>query len=216
MTITHHPADELLLSYAAGATNEAMSLVVATHLALCPVCRRAITNAESVGGAMLQSIPSAALSADALQSVLSRLDDVTLLPAALKPAPTSPSRVPEPLRSYIGADFDALAWKKITNGLSFKPLFDRGSVRSTLIRSKAGSGVYEHTHRGEELTLVLTGGFTDQTGHYLRGDFQTTSPEIHHSLVADEGEDCIVLAMTDAPVRFRNPAVGILAKWFRF
>jgi putative transcriptional regulator len=216
MTIVHHPSDELLLSYAAGATDEAASLVVATHLALCPLCRRTVSKAEAVGGALLESSTPVPLDGDAITSVLARLDDATAMPSALRPTGDMSSRVPEPLRSYIGADFNNLDWKKITSGLSFKPLFDRGPVRSVLIRSKEGCGVYDHTHRGEEFTLVLTGGFTDQTGHYARGDFQMTSPAIEHRLVTDEGEDCIVLAMTDAPVVFRNPLVGLMSKWFGF
>ena len=214
--ITYHPADELLLTYAAGTADEGTSLVLATHLALCPVCRKTVAEAEAAGGVLLESTPPSALSANAAQSVMSRLDAATPLPRSLKPNFSGTTRVPEPLRSYIGPDFDAVEWKKITSGLSFKPLHQQGPVRAVLIRSKAGSGVYEHTHRGEELTLVLTGGFTDPSGHYQRGDFQGTSPEIHHALVADEGEDCIVLAMTNAPVKFRNPVVGLLAKLFGF
>ncbi|HEY5337333.1 MAG TPA: zf-HC2 domain-containing protein, partial [Rhizomicrobium sp.] len=121
MTIIHHPADELLLSYAAGATDEGTSLVLATHLALCPACRRTVARAEAAGGALLESAEPVVLGENALQSVLARLDDATPLPATLKSGPAA-TRVPEPLRSYIGADFDALQWKKITKGLSYKPL----------------------------------------------------------------------------------------------
>ena len=35
----HHPHDELLMEYAAGALDESHSLLVATHLSFCPVCR---------------------------------------------------------------------------------------------------------------------------------------------------------------------------------
>ena len=40
MTIQHHLPDDLLLTYAAANLAEAWSLVVATHLSLCPECRR--------------------------------------------------------------------------------------------------------------------------------------------------------------------------------
>ena len=35
----HHPTDEFLLDYAAGALGEPKSLLVATHLSMCPACR---------------------------------------------------------------------------------------------------------------------------------------------------------------------------------
>ena len=40
VSVRHHPDDELLLDYASGALGEAESLVIATHMALCPICRR--------------------------------------------------------------------------------------------------------------------------------------------------------------------------------
>jgi putative transcriptional regulator len=216
MTINHHPADELLLSYAAGATDEAISLIVATHLALCPVCRRTVAKAESIGGAMLEAVAPVPLNGDALDSVLSHLDDETPLPATLKPASGSAARVPEPLRSYIGGGFDAVQWTKITSGIAFRPIMKIGNTRVQLIRSKAGHGVGTHTHRGEEFTLIMAGGYTDVTGHYTPGDLHSTTPDIVHRPLADEGEDCIVLAVSEAPLKFQSFAVGLLGKWFGF
>ncbi|HSM96113.1 MAG TPA: ChrR family anti-sigma-E factor [Rhizomicrobium sp.] len=213
MSIQHHPADELLLSYAAGATDEAMALVLATHLALCPQCRRTVARAEAAGGALLESGGSAPLASDALQAVLSRLDEPV---RKATPVPRAPSKAPEPLRSYIGGDLDAVRWTKIAGGISFKPLFQRGSARAQLIRSRAGAGVGLHSHRGEEFTLCLTGGYTDETGRYARGDLQSTTPDILHRPIADEGEDCIVLAVSDAPLLFRNFGIALIAKWFGF
>lgn len=46
MTVRHHIGDDLLLSYAAGTLDEASSLLVATHLALCPHCRAQIGRAH--------------------------------------------------------------------------------------------------------------------------------------------------------------------------
>ena len=49
----HHPAEEILLGYAAGSLNEAAALIVATHLTYCPRCRAQGMSrvAEAVGGA---------------------------------------------------------------------------------------------------------------------------------------------------------------------
>ena len=213
MTIAHHPSDELLLSYAAGATGEGTSLILATHLALCPVCRRIVAKAEAAGGALLETADAVPLSGGALQAVMSRLDEQVHRPA---PVSRKPSNVPEPLRSYVGDDLNAVAWRKIAGGISFRPLFRRGNYRVQLIRSRAGSGVGMHTHNGEELTLCLAGGYTDNTGEYARGDLQSTTPDVLHRPVADEGEDCIVLAVSEGPLRFTNPAIALIGKWFGF
>src|SRR5512146_1415316 len=188
MTITHHPPDELLLEYAAGASDEAAALVLATHLALCPLCRRTVAEAEAVGGSLLEDSSEFSLSPQAMKAVLSRLDE----PVGMAPPPVkrSPSNVPEPLRSYVGGDLNAVPWRKIAGGISYRPLFRRGAARAYLLRSTPGTGVGLHTHHGEELTLCLSGGYTDETGSYARGDMQWTTPEILHQPVADAGEDC--------------------------
>jgi putative transcriptional regulator len=213
MTIVYHPADELLLSYAAGATGEAVSLVVATHLALCPQCRRIVAKAEAAGGAMLEDESAAPLPDNALQSVLSRLDAAPIA----KPATSGGAFVaPEPLRSYIGGDLDRVKWTNLAGGIYFKPLLRHGKARASLIRSRPGCSTGWHTHRGEELTLCLAGGYTDETGQYARGDLQATTPDILHRPVADEGEDCIVLAMSDARLKFSSPVVALIGRVFGF
>ena len=66
-----------------------------------------------------------------------------------------------------------------------------------------------HSHRGLELTLVLCGAFSDATGSYSRGDLQEADEDLEHQPHAAPGEDCICLAVTDAPLRFRSVAARI-------
>ena len=74
MTITHHPPDDTVLRYANGTLPEAPAIVVATHLSFCPACRHRMETYEMLGGSMLETVPPAALSADALSATLARLD----------------------------------------------------------------------------------------------------------------------------------------------
>jgi putative transcriptional regulator len=216
MTIAHHPNDELLFAHASGTSGEAVSLLVGTHLALCPACRRKVLALESVGGALLSSAEPVAMGSGALDAVLARLDETPELHAAPPRSRASATDVPEPLRSYLRGGLDAVKWIPVTRGISYRPLLKRGGARAQLIRSAPGAGVGMHTHRGEELTLVLAGGFSDGKGHFLRGDVQTATPDLTHRPVSDPGGYCINLAVTDAPLKFTNPAVGLLAKLFGF
>jgi putative transcriptional regulator len=209
--IAHHPGEELLIAYAAGASGEAVSLIVATHLALCPECRQEVASAERAGGTLLDDLDPAPLSDSALANVMSRLNGAEAKPAARTAQPNG-FQAPEPLRSYLDGDLDSVRWTPVTRGIAYRPLLKRRGLNAKLIRSKPGHGISLHTHKGEEYSLVLTGGYTDPTGHYMRGDVQTATPDLLHHPVADEGEDCIILAVADAPLRFRNPFVAVLAK----
>ena len=75
MSAHYHLSDELLLSYAAGTLDEASSLLVATHLALCPHCRSRNLAADAVGGELLDALPPAELSPGLMESVLAQLGD---------------------------------------------------------------------------------------------------------------------------------------------
>ncbi|MBP7338745.1 ChrR family anti-sigma-E factor [Niveispirillum sp.] len=207
----HHPGTDLLLAYAAGTLSEAPSLLVATHLALCPRCRAEVAGMEAIGGALLSDAdPGTPVSAGLLSNVLARLDGPPLAEAprrrSMAPGPTPV--LPEPLRSYIGGDIDRVRWRRTIPGLHEADIScSGGSVR--MMRIRPGMGMPQHTHHGDEFTLVLQGGFTDASGHFLRGDFAATDPSVDHRPVADEDGDCICLAFTDAPLRL----TGRFMRW---
>jgi putative transcriptional regulator len=213
MTITHHPGEELLLAYALGASSEPVALLVATHLSVCAVCRRSVRDMEATGGAMLSNVEPEAMSERALRDVLLRLNDDA--PAA-EAQPTVRGDVPSALRSYVGDDFAKAHWIPLAPGLSHIPLAARGGVRARLIRARPGAGVSVHTHRGEEWTMVLTGSFRDETGRYFPGDVQSTTPDVLHRPVADEGPVCINLAVTDAPLIFKGLLPTVVGRIFGF
>jgi len=191
-----------------------VSLMIATHLTYCPKCRAEVSILESLGGQMLRDLPAAALDARALETVLARLDSATVEKPAASIRIANP--VPRPLRSFVGDDLNRVRWRRVTRGLSYRMLMRRGRTRIYLTKSTPGSGIGLHTHHGNELTLVLAGGFTDEMGSYAKGDLVLTTPEIHHTPVADDDGDCITLAMTDAPLKFRNAGAGLVARIFGF
>ena len=88
--------------------------------------------------------------------------------------------------------------------------------RTTLIRVRAGRMVPQHTHEGNELTVVLRGAFHDETGHYVRGDLAIADASVDHRPIADEGEDCLCLAVTDAPLRLTGRFGRFLNPFIRF
>jgi len=62
----------------------------------------------------------------------------------------------------------------------------------------------DHGHKGAEMTMVLKGAFRDDGEYFARGDVEIADSDLHHTPVADIHEDCICLAVTDAPLTFRG------------
>jgi putative transcriptional regulator len=212
--IHHHPNDELLLAYAAGTADEALSLVVATHMSYCAVCRLRGKKLDSLGGALLGELPPAPLQPGALDTVLARLDQVTPYERPRRAA--SRDGTPEPLRAYIGGDLSGVRWRKIGPRLSYAPLFKRGKVAARLLRGVPGADSGMHHHHGSEYTVVLKGGYTDATGSYGPGDLQVMEDGMGHNVVADPGEDCINLAVTTGSLKFDSLLQRIAAPLFGF
>ena len=79
----------------------------------------------------------------------------------------------------------------------------------------AGAAMPNHSHNGTELTLVLKGAFQDADGYFARGDIEIADSDVQHIPVADIHEDCICLAVTDAPLRFEGLLPRILQKFVR-
>ena len=100
--------------------------------------------------------------------------------------------------------------------LAFANLFRRGKTRVRLLKGAPGSDTGSHGHHGLEYTLVLAGGFSDETGSYGPGDLQIATPDTVHNPAADPGEDCINLSVTTAPLRFKGLIPRLAGKLFGF
>ena len=79
----------------------------------------------------------------------------------------------------------------------------------------AGTALPDHGHKGMELTLVLQGAFSDDDGYFARGDIEVADTHVDHTPVADISEDCICLAVTDAPLRFKGLIPRLAQPFFR-
>ncbi len=198
--ITHHPGEDLLVSYGAGGIGESWSLAVATHLALCPACRRTVADLEDIGGVLLDDSSPEIMSAGALDRAFAALD----APAAAKTTPSAATSatLPQPLRDYVGGDVDTIPWRSVGGGVRQHVITTSDKAWSRLLLIPPGRPVPEHGHQGRELTLVLSGGFTDQHGAYSRGDMEDVAEDTVHSPAAGPGENCVCLAITDAPIKF--------------
>ncbi len=201
-TIAHHPTDGLLMAYSAGSLPEAFSLTVATHVSMCDECRARLGAFDTLGGALLEK-EAAPMAGDSLAATVARIraggERVREWPL-----PRKAGVLPAPLCDYVGGDLEAVRWRPIGMGLKQAILPTARDATARLLFIPAGAAVPGHGHRGTELTLVLQGAFLDATARFGPGDIEVSNEDVTHTPVADIGADCICLAATDAPLRFRT------------
>ncbi len=198
--IKHHLTDDLLMAYAAGTLPEAFDLMVATHLSLCDHCRARAESFDAVGGHVLEEQTSSSMMSEgSLAATMALIAQGDPTP---KPTQPSCSVLPAPLRDYVGGDVDSIRWKPIGMGVRQAILPTTREATARLLYIPAGTAVPDHSHKGIELTMVLQGAFSDEVDHFARGDVEIADEHLHHTPTADVGEDCICLAVTDAPLKF--------------
>ena len=216
MSIHHHLDDATLMRYASGDLDPAFTLVVASHLAMCSTCRRAVRLAEAMGGECLDEAPRATLSDGAFARLSHRIDAET--GTVPPPAPLrNNGDVPLPLQRLVGPSLDEIRWRTVVPGVQ-RHRIDLADTHSSLYMLKIGSGrkMPEHGHGGTEMTLILRGSYSDMFGQYKAGDIADLDEHVEHEPMVDSDDPCICLVAAEEPTRFKGvvgrllqPLVGI-------
>lgn len=205
------PIDMLMAGYAAGTLNAPLHALVGAHLVLSPQNRAFVSALEGVAGEAAVAVAPQPLSKrDRMLAAI--LGDGAAVDA---PRLATPDAVfPAPLARLVGSS-DTLRWRFKLPGVKEYRVAETESGEAILYWVKAGRALPQHTHEGDEFTLLLKGGFTDPLGHYRRGDIAIGDDELDHTPVADRDEDCICFAVTDAPLRLTGPVMRLLRKVFQ-
>ena len=210
--IRHHLTDEILMAYSAGTLPEAFNLVVATHISLCDECRAHLESFDAVGGAVLSDCGAVAVSEDSLEATMRLIASMPV--SEDRPRRAAANAVfPAPLQDYVGGDLSQVKWRSVGGGVRQSILRTSSDATVRLLHIPAGVAIPDHGHRGMEMTLVLKGAFRDEFDRFARGDLEIANEDLEHTPVAEEGEECICLAATDAPLRF-NALIPRIAQPF--
>ncbi len=210
--------EEVLLDYVTGALDGATALMVAAQASLCPQTRETITLMEAVGGALIETTEPVAMTDGALERLFAQVDAGSVAEPASDDGELA--ALPAPVRDRIAAHGGK--WSFLAPGVRSMDIgFDaprgegaRAPGEVKLYRIEPGKGVPTHTHEGNEVTLVLTGAFSDGQGRYGPGDIALADPEVTHRPVAEPGEVCFALAITDAPLQLTG-ALGLVQRALR-
>ena len=212
-TIKHHLNDAILMAYSAGTLPEAFNLIVAAHISLCDTCRASAEGFDALGGEVLDHMCGTEVTKSCLTATLDLIEGGEIVVSA--PESTASGILPKPLQDYVGGDLDSVKWKPIGMGVKQAILPTSKDASARLLLIPAGIAMPDHGHHGTEMTLVLKGAFQDEDGYFARGDIEIADSDLHHTPVADIHEDCICLAVADAPLQFDRLIPRIAQRFLR-
>ena len=213
MNCNHHPDDSTLLSYGAGSLPDSLAVVVACHIAVCEHCRGKVADTEHIGLGLVEQEPVQSMSTHARDQIMVMLDESDIEVPVLQQCEPE-GDIPVPLHPLIGRWFSNLHWRTMAPGMKqFILPASQGKLR--LLRIAPGTLLPSHGHNGSELTLVLTGSYSDELGRFCVGDVADIDPEMTHQPVADTHEGCICLIATDGSLRFQGLVPRLLQPFFQ-
>lgn len=221
--MTNHPlGDEIYSAYAAGRLSGPMRLLVDAQAEVRADVRAGRDAAEAVAGALLETVDPSYMDAGLLKEIFAAIDaeEAACGEAGTIVNTTPPDKASRRAAGKAGRSLEELlnlpssvrdlalsrgGWNFAGPGVRRMELMREGSASAELIRLEPGRGVPHHGHDGREFTLVLTGAFHDGYDRYAAGELCAADPDLEHKPVAEEGEVCIALAVTDGPLAFTGP-----------
>ena len=190
--------DGLMARYVAGRLPEPARVLVEAHLAMAPSNRPMVDALEDAAGVLLEEIEPAVV--DDRKTRLAEIFDVPSMSDAI-PVKASDPVLPDILRRFVGMGIDDIPWKTKLPGYREHLIGEIDGCEANLLWIKPGRKMPSHTHEGSELTLVLSGAFTDANGRYGPGDIAVADDSIDHRPIAESDRPCICFAVTNAPLR---------------
>ena len=209
-TITHHPDISTLMCCAAGSQPEAFAAVVASHLALCPECREEIRRMQEIGVALFDKLEPVPVSCQPpVVAMRAGEADVGTPPSDREIiAGICKTGVPMPLAKHVGCCLHDVPWQTVAPGIATYtiPLSKGCCGTLKLVMVQPGIALPEHGHEGAELTLVLTGSYTDEIGTFRPGDVADLDEEVTHRPVACPRDGCVCLTASYGAAPFEAKA----------
>ncbi len=209
--INFHPTHQQLVTFVEGNCTPAMSLMVSAHVDMCAECKKHVEVIEN-------RLSEVAL-ATTEQSIDfgSMIADITQLPAAESFSIPRENQtieldgrkfiLPRALRRYVDNTGN---WSHLLGNLWQAPV-DLGPIgKANFIYMQKDGRVPEHTHRGNESTLVIDGEFSDGLSNYDSGDFILMNDSNTHAPYSEASEGCLVFSIVDAPLHFTSGVARLL------
>lgn len=110
----HHLNCDTLVRFTSGELSEGMRVFAASHIALCPRCRRHLLACENEAGKALESLPPVPMADSCLKQLLKEIDSAQTtfcIDVTAPPDMVPDTRFPEVLRCFVGQNGEQVVWK---------------------------------------------------------------------------------------------------------
>lgn len=205
--IKQHPSDALLAQYASAALPASLNVAVAIHVDMCPCCKAKVAAIEAENAKAIFTQPDTHFEQDdEIENSSLMLEAIMMDEGVDDIYDVQPKQVTINKQNYqLPRALSRIAYSKFMQmgKLSRSRIaLEDGPLRSSLLHIAAGGEIPEHTHTGFELTLLLAGEFSDETGDYVAGDFMWLDGRHNHTPITKEG--CLCYTVVSSALHFNK------------
>jgi len=213
--VTHHPSPEMLRAFAEGSLSTGLSVAVSAHVEMCTDCRERTSALETE--ATLDWLQDPARDNAGDRDFSHMIDAIVGQAQVAEETPASESTVRE-IHMLEGSvtlprvlaklASEGLVWRKMAGGINQAAVSLDHETQCEFLYMKPGIQVPVHKHKGNEITLVLDGSFSDESGRYEESDFVSRDSSHQHQPVSEEG--CLCFYVLDKPLVFTSGLARLL------
>ena len=201
--VTTHPNDEILQSYVNGSLSGGMEMFVKGHLHYCPQCRNKVELLEMIAGELLtESREMAEVDSAAFETVLRKIADNESKEVEKPDKKIHGGVMPSMINNLIGKTSEQINWRFRLPGISDYQIANDNGEEISLLKAEPGTKIFQHTHEGEEATLVLSGALQDGESVLRAGDVSVVDETHTHNPSIIGTEPCICLIVMSGKLRF--------------
>jgi putative transcriptional regulator len=208
--ISHHPNDATLVGFVEGVLPRVSSLLVSAHCDMCVRCRNKTESfTDTIASNTFEqtetgcTIPSSYH--NMLESIINDISPVESCYSTQDAHKLVLDGKTFTLPSTLARFSDRVGeWSHLVGKLWQAPVEIGGTSLAHLIYMEKGGSVPEHTHKGNEITLVINGEFADGNSKFHTGDFISLNQNDTHTPVSNADEGCLVLTVLDKPLHFTS------------
>lgn len=202
---------EWLAHYAAGGLSPAKRLLIDCQAAIDPRLRETLHQFDHIGGAFLETAKGEPLSEEFWTRFSKALDEDGAADTGRTEHVSEKRWMPAPLKQFLDASQITVNWKKSGPGVERARLLETDNERLYLLKARPGLKMPLHSHRGQEWTLILQGGYHVGDKGFVRGDLHGEDETcMHQPIIDDDGEACVSLVVDDGKLIFANPMLKLL------
>ncbi|WP_371195754.1 ChrR family anti-sigma-E factor [Glaciecola sp. SC05] len=211
--VRFHPTNQTLVGFADGIIAPNESILVSAHCDLCEQCRSKVLTMTEITAELIFEQDKGSKTANIIDNELANMfDAIVSRPSVIPQASVCTTgkslfidgksfKIPPSLQRFSESVGD---WSHLVGKLWQAPVSIGGKNLANFIYMERGGSVPEHTHIGNERTLVLNGSFSDGVNEYDTGDYIALNESHTHTPIAALDEGCLVFSIIDEPLHFTS------------